>query len=125
MQQDFLIENISFISLKTKGFSRETEALILIGGGETRTLVLNGVHRNVYMLSAFFMSKSCWKAQVTWDLLASLFLESAVWKRYLAPHTKYITTAPLPLVMERAIEHRRPLGLKQPLAPILRPLLVQ
>jgi len=39
------------MSLKTKGFSRETEALILIGGGENRTLVLSKLHINYYMLS--------------------------------------------------------------------------
>jgi hypothetical protein len=30
------------MSLKTKGFSRETEALILIGGGETHSELLDG-----------------------------------------------------------------------------------
>ena len=42
------------MSLKTKGFSRETEALIWIGGGENRTLVLSKLHNDDYMLSAFF-----------------------------------------------------------------------
>jgi hypothetical protein len=39
--------------LKTKGFSRETEALILIGGGENRTLVLSELPIGDYMLIAF------------------------------------------------------------------------
>ena len=39
------------ISLKTKGFSRETEALKLNGGGENRTLVLSKLRKNAYMLS--------------------------------------------------------------------------
>lgn len=38
--------------LKTKGFSRETEALILIGGGENRTLVLSKLYRDDYMFRA-------------------------------------------------------------------------
>ncbi len=41
------------MSLKTKGFSRETEALILIGGGENRTLVLSRLYISDYMLIAF------------------------------------------------------------------------
>jgi hypothetical protein len=40
------------MSLKTKGFSRETEALILIGGGENRTLVLSKLPTHDYMLIA-------------------------------------------------------------------------
>ena len=39
-------------SLKTKGFSRKTEALKLNGGGENRTLVLSKLHTDDYMLSA-------------------------------------------------------------------------
>jgi hypothetical protein len=39
------------MSLKTKGFSRETEALIWIGGGENRTLVLGKLRIDHYMLS--------------------------------------------------------------------------
>jgi len=38
------------MSLKTKGFSRKTEALILNGGGENRTLVLSKRYINDYML---------------------------------------------------------------------------
>jgi hypothetical protein len=40
------------MSLKTKGFSRETEALKWIGGGENRTLVLGKVPIDDYMLIA-------------------------------------------------------------------------
>jgi len=40
------------MSLKTKGFSRKTEALIWIGGGENRTLVLGKLRIDHYMLSA-------------------------------------------------------------------------
>lgn len=38
------------MSLKTKGFSRKTEALKLIGGGEIRTLVLSKHPTRDYML---------------------------------------------------------------------------
>jgi len=44
------------MSLKTKGFSRKTEALTLIGGGEIRTLVLEKRHNNDYMLIALYGS---------------------------------------------------------------------
>ncbi len=37
---EFFDVNFVCMSRKTKGFSRETEALKLIGGGESRTLVL-------------------------------------------------------------------------------------
>jgi hypothetical protein len=40
-----------FMSLKTKGFSRETEAFLDDGGGETRTLVLSELPIKHYMLS--------------------------------------------------------------------------
>jgi len=43
------------MSLKTKGFSRETEALKLDGGGENRTLVLSKPHNNDYMLIILFV----------------------------------------------------------------------
>lgn len=43
---------VSYISLKTKGFSRKTEALIWIGGGEIRTLVLSKHPTRAYMLIA-------------------------------------------------------------------------
>lgn len=46
------------MSLKTKGFSRETEAFLDDGGGEIRTLVLSKLHSNDYMLSASFYSMS-------------------------------------------------------------------
>ncbi len=46
------------MSLKTKGFSRETEALILIGGGESRTLVLHRLHNGDYMLSTLILGSS-------------------------------------------------------------------
>jgi len=49
----FLTKNYECISLKTKGFSLETEAFCLIGGGENRTLVLSKLHYNDYMLIAF------------------------------------------------------------------------
>jgi|GEM_PF-5355844 len=39
------------MSLKTKGFSRKTKALCLIGGGENRTLVLGKLRIDHYMLS--------------------------------------------------------------------------
>jgi len=40
------------MSLKTKGFSRETEAFKIDGGGENRTLVLSKLRNDHYMLSA-------------------------------------------------------------------------
>lgn len=51
MRRKFLIRILIGKSLKTKGFSRKTEALIRIGGGENRTLVLGKLHIDHYMLS--------------------------------------------------------------------------
>jgi|GEM_PF-5794276 len=51
------------MSLKTKGFSRKTEALILIGGGENRTLVLSKLHINLYMLSTPLYNQPCCRAR--------------------------------------------------------------
>ena len=53
MQLNFSRGIGSCILLKTKGSSRKTEALILIGGGENRTLVLSKLYSSDYMLSAF------------------------------------------------------------------------
>lgn len=46
------------MSLKTKGFSRETEAFCMIGGGENRTLVLGKLRTDHYMLSALNIASS-------------------------------------------------------------------
>ena len=42
--------------MKTKGFTRKSEALKRIGGGENRTLVLSKIQYNHYMLISFFKS---------------------------------------------------------------------
>lgn len=44
--------------LKTKDFSRETEVLFWVGGGEIRTLVLSKLYNNAYMLSPLIYSAS-------------------------------------------------------------------
>ena len=55
LKAEFLMRITSCMSLKTKGFSRETKALILGGGGENRTLVLSKLHINLYMLCAYLV----------------------------------------------------------------------
>lgn len=55
MHRKFAVWILMCKLLKTKGFSRETEAFYLIGGGENRTLVLSKRHSNHYMLSALLV----------------------------------------------------------------------
>jgi len=58
---EFFGVNVDCMSLKTKDFSRKTEALILNGGGENRTLVLSELYNNDYMLIAFKVNEPGWK----------------------------------------------------------------
>lgn len=62
---------------KTKGFSRETEALKLVGGGENRTLVLRQLHKCDYMLSALFFTDSLAIRHPTWGCQAYRNLEKS------------------------------------------------
>lgn len=62
--------------LKTKSFSRLTEAFCLIGGGENRTLVLSKLHNNDYMLSVLFYSVNLVVRHPTRDSHTSFHLET-------------------------------------------------
>ena len=53
------------MSLKTRDFSRETEALKFDGGGENRTLVLNNLPTNDYMLIVLLSDDSRGKREDT------------------------------------------------------------
>jgi hypothetical protein len=64
------------MSLKTKGFSRETEAFCLFGGGESRTLVLSKLHKNDYMLSVLFVLQALMKNTGQTKLKAFYFISS-------------------------------------------------
>ncbi len=85
------------MSLKTKGLSRETEALILIGGGENRTLVLSKLHDSDYMLIVF--KKMTLMKDATLEVILSLsilnsFLKGQETEAFIPGLMTTVTSAP-------------------------------